>query len=435
MVTQAFRLRHAARAVLFFMAGVGFISAFSACDKMPLLAPGGTVITIFPASTTVPLNGEIEIVATVIENGTTATTPTTPGNGGQQQPGGGNTTTTSSTGAGTPVQNGTLISFTTTIGRIEPREARTQNGEVRVKFFAGGQSGSATITAYSGGASGKLEGLKVGTAAVERVTVTAAPQTLGPAGGTSEIRAFVEDATGQGLAGVSVNFIADAGQLSASAATTDSSGIARTTLTTTRETKVTANVAGKTAEATVRLNPRTGVTITGPTTSVPALTPVTFTVGVGSTANVRDVIVNFGDGTSRSLGAISGNTTIPHTYAIEGTYIVTATATEASGFQESVSTGVTVLPAQPPTVTVRAAPNSTTRNAEVSVTATVSGNTSSIIRYEWSFGSDASPPTAVTTGNQIFVSWSTAGTKTIFVRAIQAQGPAGDGTGTVTVSQ
>ncbi|HZB26831.1 MAG TPA: hypothetical protein VE379_11890, partial [Vicinamibacterales bacterium] len=45
---------------------------------MPLLAPGGTVITIFPASTTVSLNGEIEIVATVIENGTTSTPPTTP---------------------------------------------------------------------------------------------------------------------------------------------------------------------------------------------------------------------------------------------------------------------------------------------------------------------------------------------------------------------
>ena len=57
---------------------------YSACDKVPLLAPGGTVITIFATSNTVPLNGEIEIVATAIENGTTRrrprrpTTPTTP---------------------------------------------------------------------------------------------------------------------------------------------------------------------------------------------------------------------------------------------------------------------------------------------------------------------------------------------------------------------
>ena len=34
----------------------------SACDKVPLLAPGGTVISIFATSNTVPLNGEIEIV-------------------------------------------------------------------------------------------------------------------------------------------------------------------------------------------------------------------------------------------------------------------------------------------------------------------------------------------------------------------------------------
>ena len=50
----------------------------SACDKVPLLAPGGTVISLFATSNTVPVNGEIEIVATAIENGTTATTPTTP---------------------------------------------------------------------------------------------------------------------------------------------------------------------------------------------------------------------------------------------------------------------------------------------------------------------------------------------------------------------
>ena len=57
------------------------------------------------------------------------------------------------------MQNGTLISFTTTLGRIEPSEARTQNGQVRVKFIPNGQSGPATITAFSGGASGKIENL------------------------------------------------------------------------------------------------------------------------------------------------------------------------------------------------------------------------------------------------------------------------------------
>src|SRR4029079_13474592 len=125
---------------------------------------------------TVPINGDVEIVANVIENGTTqsSNTPST-GTPGTATTGG--TTTTTTAGAGTPVQNGTLVSFTTTIGRIEPSEARTSNGQVRVRFFSGGQSGTATITAFAGGASGKLENLKVGAAAVERVVLSASPQT------------------------------------------------------------------------------------------------------------------------------------------------------------------------------------------------------------------------------------------------------------------
>lgn len=434
MVTQLNRSARRARLALALITGLSLLPAASACDKMPLLAPGGTVITIFPASTTVALNGEMEIVATVIENGTTTTpaTPTTPSNG--TTPTTPSTpSTTSTSGAGTPVQNGTLVSFTTTIGRIEPREARTQNGEVRVRFIAGGQSGTATITAYSGGASGRLENLRVGTAAAERVVVTATPQTLGPAGGTTEVQARVEDTTGQGLPGVPVNFIADSGQLNPSTATTDQSGVARTTLSTTRETKVTASVAGKTAEVTVRVNPRTGVSIAGPSTPVAAGTPATFTVNVGTTANVRDVVVDFGDGRRQSLGPISGSTTVPHTYRREGTYVVTASAVEASGFSETVSTGVTVLPGQPPSVIVTPSNNSPVVNETVIVTAQVSGNTSTIVGYEWTFGAGATPQTTRTSGNRTSVSWSSPGTKVITVRAIQADGPEGDGTGSVVV--
>ncbi len=168
------------------------------CDKVPLLAPSGTVITLFPVANTVALNGEVEIVATVIEQGTTTTPPTTPPANGAP------TTTTPATptpGAGTPVQNGTLVTFTTTLGRVEPTEARTSNGQVRVRFFAGNQSGTATVTAFSGGASGRIESLRIGTAAVERVIVTANPQTLGPSGGTSQISARVEDVSGRQSSG------------------------------------------------------------------------------------------------------------------------------------------------------------------------------------------------------------------------------------------
>src|SRR6266545_5137823 len=75
------------------------LALVAACDKVPLLAPTGSVITLFPVTTTVSLNSEVAIIATVIENGqATGTTGTGTGTG---------TTTTTRSGAGTPVQNGT----------------------------------------------------------------------------------------------------------------------------------------------------------------------------------------------------------------------------------------------------------------------------------------------------------------------------------------
>ena len=419
------------------LAGLCLIAAMpllSACDKVPLLAPTGSVITLFAAANTVPLNGDVEIVANVIENGSTSsTTPTTTPGTGTPGTGTTGTTTTTSAGAGTPVQNGTLVSFTTTIGRIEPTEARTSNGQVRVRFFSGGQSGTATITAFSGGASGKLENLKVGTAAVERVIVSASPQTLAPGGGNSTISALVQDVSGAGLSGVPVTFTTDNGSLNPATAITDANGVATTTLNTPRAAKVTANVAGKTADVSVGLNPRTGISITAPTTQVAAGLPATFTVNVGTTANISNVTVDFGDGSQQSLGAISGSTTVQHVYNEAGTFTVRATATDASGFSEQVSTSVTILPAQPPAVTITG-PQTARVNESVLFTANVTGATSTILRYEWDFGEGANPRTATTSGNRATTTYTTTGTKVVNVHVVQAVGPAGDGTTVITVT-
>lgn len=402
------------------------------CDKVPLLAPSGTVITLFPVSNTVELNGEVEIVATVIEQGVATPPPTTPpANGTPTTP---TTPATPTPGAGTPVQNGTLVTFTTTLGRVDPTEARTSNGQVRVRFFAGNQSGTATVTAFSGGASGRIEGLRIGTAAVERVIVTANPQTLGPSGGTSEISARVEDVSGLPVVGVPVDFSATTGQLNPNPATTDRSGIAKTTLSTTRESQVTATIAGKSSTAlTVGLNPRTGINIVGPTTSVAAGQPVSFTVSVNAQANIRRVTVNFGDGDSQDLGALSGSTTISHPYDDSGTFTVTANATDTSGFSEQVSTSVTILPQQPPGVTLRASNSNPVINEDVILTATVTGATSTIIGFEWNFGSGANSGPRTTSGPQVTASWATIGSKVITVRAIQASGPSGETFATVVV--
>ena len=377
-------------------------SLVSACDKVPLLAPAGPVITIFPAAPSVASNGQIEIVVTVIENGTITTPPN------DNNPSG-----TSPAGSGTPVQNGTLVSFTTTIGRIEPREARTKNGEVRVRFIADGQSGTATITAYSGGASGKLENLLVGFAAAERIIVTA--QNLGPNGGSTAVSARVESLSGAGLAGIPVTFSTTAGSVNPSTATTDSNGVATTTLTSNAAATVTATAGAKTGTVAVALGARLISAFTASPTSTTVGAPVTFTVTAGTGANILNAVLHFGDGHSTQLGSFSGDRTATYAYSASANYTATVVASDALGNQQQQSLSVTIgtLP-----ITLAASPASPTRNTPI--TFTVSGiGTAQVSRYEWFF-SDGD--TRQTSGPQTSKSFDTVGNKTIRVDVIGVNG-------------
>lgn len=185
--------------------GVGAIS----CDKLPLLAPSAATITLTTNSSIVQSNGTAEMRATVLESG------------------------------GTPVQNGTTVSFTTNLGTLSPQDARTVNGVATVQFVANGASGIAEIQAASGGAkpadsANPALKITVGAAATGRVTVSASPSTVASPGGTSTIVANVVDTAGNPLRSVAVSFSTTAGSLSSGVATTDSSGNAQTTLTTNR---------------------------------------------------------------------------------------------------------------------------------------------------------------------------------------------------------
>src|SRR5438445_5991951 len=97
--------------------GFGLLSAIAtvACQKVPLLAPSGSTITLTAAATALPLNGSAQIIAQLLEAG------------------------------GTPPQDGTLVVFTTSLGSIQPAEAQTSGGRVTVTFNAGPASGTATI--------------------------------------------------------------------------------------------------------------------------------------------------------------------------------------------------------------------------------------------------------------------------------------------------
>ena len=122
----------------------GFAAVLAvACDKVPLLAPQESTITLSSASTVVQANGTTQIHAIVIEP------------------------------SGTPVHDGTTVLFTTNLGTLLPVEARTQNGVATVQFLGNGQSGKATIKALSGGSASEALELSVGAGASGRVSVTA----------------------------------------------------------------------------------------------------------------------------------------------------------------------------------------------------------------------------------------------------------------------
>ena len=406
-----FRGRHYNVIVLIAVAAV-----VAGCDKAQLLAPTQSTITVSAPTRVLPSNGTTPITASVLEQ------------------------------AGTPVQNGTTVRFTTTLGRVDPVEVQTTNGLAITTFFAGPNSGIAEIQASSGAATGgtgsgngnggtttvtatNVVRITVGAAAVNTVTLRANPGSIGPNGGTVELIASVVAENGQALDGVLVTFTADQGSLGSTTAVTNSSGEAQTTLTTSQQTVVSATAGTKTSSnvtITARAGPIVSITCAtaaagGTCASVQATTAnntatVSFTVTrpTGS-STLRAATLDFGDGTSQSLGNLAGGTvTVTHTYegpsgTTNRTYTATVLATDINGESAAVSTTVNVTPRPTPTpinVTITATPvSATARDSRQAwdFTANVTGGGQSgtgdaaVERYEWDFGDG---DTVTTSGNR-----------------------------------
>jgi PKD repeat protein len=377
--------------------------AATACDKVPLTAPTESTITLFATATSVSSTGSTDIVATVIEE------------------------------AGTAVQNGTVVSFTTTLGRIEPAEARTQNGKVTVKLTADGRSGVAQVTAFSGGtASEKLE-LPIGSAAAETVTVRAEPSRLSPGGGATQIVALVRDLAGNALAGASVAFTTTAGNLSSGVAQTDASGEARSTLTTARESTVTATVGAKTGQVTVGVDAAPSVTIVVSPAAPIENEAVTFSLTLSTGGlPITQAKIDFGDGESRQLGALSGTTSVGHVYEDSGTYGVLLTLTDAAGNSSTQQTVVVVTPAAAIGVVLSYTPAAPAVNEVVTFTATTTLPAGvSIERYEWTFGDGTN---STTTGNERTKIYTIAATRKVRVTAVGTNGKTGIGEADIVIS-
>jgi len=388
-----------------------------ACERVPLLAPTGTVINLTLASDVAALNSSVDVIAVLIENGGASGT--------------GTGTASSTTGAGTPVQNGTTVSFTTTIGTIEPSEAKTQNGRVNVKLVTNGQSGKATVTAFSGGAKATGQ-ITIGAAAVDHILVTAAPANLASSGGSTTISARAEDASGNGQAGVQVQFTTTKGTLNPAAATTNSNGVATTSLSTTTAADVTAAVGSKTAKVTIGVATRATVSIAGPTSTISVSAPAAFTVNVGTTVPVTNVVVNYGDGGSVNLGQISGSQTVQHFYAHDDVYTASVSATDPDGVVATAQTQVAVVRISATVAMSSVASGGTfPKSSTGTVTFSSTSSSASIDRYEWDFGDGSAVVTSF--GPSQSHNYTAAGNYTVSVRIVPSNGSAFTATTQVVV--
>jgi hypothetical protein len=349
MVTRCRRLVLAGLALLLLPA--------LACEKVPLLAPTGSTITLTAPTNALAANATVEIVAQILE------------------------------ASGTPPHSGTTVTFTTTLGALEPATATTDTaGRAVARFQAGSANGTATISATSGAATTGTNGvikIAVGTAAVGSVRVNANPASVSALGGSTTITANVLDINGNVLTNVPVVFSTTAGVLSSSVVTTDGSGVAQAVLSTSQQAVVTATVGvqattttpstgttggtGTTTPTTTTSGQASGsvtvtvsaaptLVITPPTTSPSVGIPASYTFAVtAASANgsaVRSLRVSWGDGSSQDLGAVTGNAVVSHTYQSTGSYAITATLTDATGNVSTVSTAVNVIPVASPTIII-----------------------------------------------------------------------------------
>lgn len=390
------------------------VAAVAGCQKVPLLGPTGSTISVSAASTVLAPGASTQVSATVVESG------------------------------GTPVHDGTLVRFSATLGRLDPPEVETRGGTATTTFIAGTESGTAQVRATSGAAAGgegeaaaNVVSIMVGGAAATVVTVSASPSRVGPTGGTVTVVASAVDAAGNRLVGVPITFSADVGSLSSNSAITDANGDARVNLTTERQAVVTARVGDKSGTVTVTVATAGTVSLTtAPNNPVPFGTPVTLTVTPAADTTPR-VVVNWGDGAVEDLGVVPAPRTVTHGYQGAGSYTIVANAT-ADGQTFSSSTVVTIAARPAINVNVAAAPTSGARCTPFTFTAeTGTDPTASFSSYRWTIDSnaDAEDETVTTSGNRLTRVFANTGTKTISVTATTTDGRTGDGQTQVVVTQ
>ena len=254
-------------------------------------------------------------------------------------------TVTGTRASGAPLPDDTVVRFTASgvAGDLSPNPVTLKHGVAVSHFVAGDQTGDVTITAFSGDATSNIT-VSVAKRSPATIIVTANPSTLPFGGGSSKLQAFVYDQDGNPVAGVKVFFQTDNGTLNSGGnpVTTDGSGVARDTLSTTVTAHITAQTNTGLSGTTV-VNVGAGLTCSftiAPSTSVEIDQEVVFTdTSTDSDGTITTSSWDFGDNQSAEGQSVS------HSYGAAGEFLVVHSISDDLGNS---------LTCQPQTITVTA---------------------------------------------------------------------------------
>jgi hypothetical protein len=236
---------------------------------------------------------------------------------------------------GNPVNPGTEVRMSSTLGIVEPVVYTNDSGQASARLRGDGRVGTATVSAFSGGVDPVTIDIAIGQLAAS-MSFQVTPSSVAETGGTLDLLALVRDDVSQPLAEAQVNFRSEVGQLDSGGRfiSTDANGEARDRLVVsaadlqlvgTDNFQVTAEVGGsggsivsRTFQVGIQRPPRAAFTFQR------SGLVVTFTDT--STGGPTSWQWDFGDDTPST----SQRNPI-HTYSAPGTYVVTLTVRNSIG--------------------------------------------------------------------------------------------------------
>ncbi len=154
----------------------GLALAHLTCNQAILTAPPGAVMFLSVNPGFIPAHGGVSVISALV----------------LEEP-------------GTPVPDGTVVQFFTTLGRIE-EQGRTNDGVARVNLVSDSRSGPAEVAAISGPASAGPVTVLIGAILPARVILTANPSRIPANSRSTHIFATVLDGNGNPVPNIPVVF-------------------------------------------------------------------------------------------------------------------------------------------------------------------------------------------------------------------------------------